>query len=341
MRKIYTLLFVVAALSFAARVAGQYVEPIRTLDVPAVTAGITIDGVGDEAAYTAAQTMQIAKRAGAANPAGLENGDAVDFNATFKAAWDLDYLYLYVEITDDIEESMPVGGANAWTWDNFEIFIDLDTNSTTNTYDVTSTCQLRINRGEVGVESPGRAAKTDYLYIQDNGTSYWIVEVGVPWTAASATGVVPDMLAEQAEGVIGFDFAVADADGPGGGTEGGRNIAGGAQMFWDQDTPIENADNAYQNRRTFGFVTLTGTPGASSGLNDPKVAGAYGLYPNPSNGTVTFTNLNDVKSFDIYNLVGVKVISVNVTGNQVKVPGLKSGVYFAKIKDHTLKFVVN
>ena len=51
MRKIYiSLLCVVAALFYVASVSGQYVEPQRTLDIPAVTAAapITIDGVGDE-----------------------------------------------------------------------------------------------------------------------------------------------------------------------------------------------------------------------------------------------------------------------------------------------------
>jgi hypothetical protein len=334
------LLCFVAVLFYAASVSGQYVEPIRTLDVAAVQAAapITIDGVGDEAIYTANQTMKIAKRAGAANPAGLEDGDAVDFNGFVKLAWDLSYLYLYVEVTDDVEESMPVGGAEAWTWDNFEIFIDLDTNSTTNTYANTSTIQLRINRGEVGVESPGRAAKTDYLYEQVNDAAMWAVEVGIPWTSASATGVVPDMLAQQTEGVIGWDFAIADADGDGSQTTGGRNREGGAQMFWDDDTPIDNADNAYQNRRVFGFITLTGTPGGS-GIN-PKVIDTYKVYPNPSNGVVTFANLKGVESFDIFNLVGAKVLTVDVKGSQVRVPSLKSGVYFARIKDTTLKFVV-
>ena len=283
--------------------------------------------------------MQIAKRAGAANPAGLEDGDAVDFNGFFKAAWDLTYLYLYVEVTDDVEESMPVGGGEAWTWDNFEIFIDLDTNSTTNTYAATSTIQLRVNRGEVMAESPGRAAKTDWLVEQVNDASMYAFELGVPWTAASATGVVPDMLAQQTEGIIGFDLAIADADGDGTQTTGGRNREGGAQLFWDQDTPIDNADNAYQNRRVFGWATLTGTPGGSA-VKDPVLVDAYKVYPNPSNGVVTFANLKGVESIDIFNLVGAKVLTVDVKGNFVRVQNLKSGVYFARIKDNTLKFVV-
>jgi len=340
MRKIYTSIFcLVAALIFAANVSGQYVDPIRTLEIPAVTVAspITIDGVGDETVYTANQDMQIAKRAGAANPNGLEDGDAVDFDAFVKAAWDLSYLYLYVEIIDDVEESYSTGKSDSWTWDNFEVFIDLDTNSTTNTYATTSTIQLRYCRA-FGVESPGRALAADYLVEEVNDASMWAVEIGIPWTCASAAGVTPDMLAQQAEGIIGFDFAVADGDGDGSGASGGRNVEGGAQCFWDQDTPIDNADNAYQNRRVFGHVTLTGNPGV--GIKDPVVVDAYKVYPNPSNGIVTFANLKGIESFDIFNLVGAKVITVDVKGSLVRVPNLKSGVYFARIGGDTLKFVV-
>jgi hypothetical protein len=342
MKKIYISMFcLVAALFYVASVYGQYVEPVREMDVPAVTAAnpIVIDGDGSDACYGPEQDMLIAKRAGAANPNGLEEGDAVDFNSWFKVCWDLEYLYLYVEVTDDVEESYSDGKSDSWTWDNFEVFIDLDTNSTTNTYDAASTIQLRYCRS-YGVESPGRATKEDYLVEEVNDASMWAVEIGIPWTSASAAGVVPDMLAQQAEGILGFDFAVADADGDGSGSSGGRNVEGGAQAFWDQDEPIDNADNAYQNRRVFGWITLTGTPGGGVAVKDPTVTNSYTVYPNPSNGVVTFANLKGVQTFDIYNLVGAKVLTVDVKGNFVRVPNLKSGIYFAKINSSTLKFVV-
>ncbi|MBN2273517.1 MAG: T9SS type A sorting domain-containing protein, partial [Bacteroidales bacterium] len=75
-------------------------------------------------------------------------------------------------------------------------------------------------------------------------------------------------------------------------------------------------------------------------VKDPVAVDAYKVYPNPSNGIVTFANLKGVESFDIYNLVGAKILTVDVKGSLVRVPNLKSGVYFARIKDNTLKFVV-
>lgn len=266
-RKFSTLIFLFWLSSIISLFA-QYVEPINTLTVPYLKNPI-IDGDADDG-YSNWVPMKIVIEAFMGIPP--KDGDAIDFNAQFKIAWDTSYLYLLVDITDDIEESMPVGGANQWTWDNFEVFIDLDTNSTTNTYSSSSTAQLRFCRGEGAIAGGGgfgRAMADDYIFEQIIEADGWIVELAIPWTAASATGEYPDMH-EQAKDIIGFDISVADADGDGTGTEGGRNLAGGAMMFWDLDAPLGtgNEDNAYQNRRVFGHIKLDIPPDLVKATNN-------------------------------------------------------------------------
>ena len=352
MRKIYiSLLCVVATLFFAARVSAQWVAPIgATLDVPASTGSMLMDAVGDEACYSAFQTLQVCKEAGA-GIAARKAGDAVDFDSKFKVCWDETYLFVYMEIIDDVAEEYVRGKEQSWTWDNFEVFLDLDTSNTVAAYADTSTMQLRINRGLMSkagkdsiVESGFRGNAKEFVFAIDNRpTEGWTVEIAVPWKACSVADSAVNILRERAQGVIGFDIGVADADGDGTGTTGGRNVAGGAQMFWEFDDPIGNEDNAYQNRRVFGLINLIGTPVPTphiSGIATLKDVSSYRVYPNPSNGSVTFTNLEGVNEIEIYNLVGVKISTIDVNASLVRVNNLKSGIYFAKIKDQTLKFII-
>jgi hypothetical protein len=352
MRKIYiSILSVAVSIFMVGKVAAQYSEPQVDQNVPAITAAIVIDGEAD-ASYSADQDMFLAKAAGAAL-GDYGTFDAADFQPTFKFCWDWNYIYLWMHTSDDIEESLPEGGANQWTWDNSEFFLDIDTNSTTNTYGATSTAQFRFNRGDFGgITSPVRGRVSDFKVYQDNGADYWGFEVAVPWFAAGDTSMrVGDdatpvfaamktrLEAIKAAGEpIGFDFAVADADGAGGGTEGGRNVEGGQQGFWDKDTPIGNEDNAYQNRRTFGWIRLEGTPVVTGLVNNN--ASVYGVNYN-ANGSVTVTNLANASEVNVYSLVGAKVATYKVTESNLTISGLTAGVYVVSVDNNTnIKVVV-
>ena len=269
----------------------QYVLPVSTLDVPATKAPVIIDGRPDSS-YSDWQYTRICKEAGAGiNPV---DGDNSDFNARFKVCWDYTYLYFIADVIDDVEEDYMIGFAQPWTWDNAEVYIDLDTNSTAPMYSTTSTTQMRFCRGLLDadgndslVESNVRGSggpndygsiwQTDqikqYKFFEDHkltldGKPGWHVEVAIPWSAAtdSASVDIHNLTAEGGETVLGFDVQVADADLPGAPDNIGRNGPGGAQSFWDLDDPAGtgNEDNAYQDRRVFGMISLTGIPDSAS-----------------------------------------------------------------------------
>jgi hypothetical protein len=347
MKKQLLNLLLVAAFVFAASLAkAQYSEPDMQMDVPAIdhAGAIAMDGVA-EADYSDFIQMKIAKRAGAALT-DYEDGDASDFNAQFKVCWDGDYLYYYLEVTDDIAEYYGNDDADpygqSWTWDNSEVFIDLDTNSTTNTYDVNSTTQMRFNPGLLSdagddslVESNSRGKVDQYQFWEDaEAPGGWKIEVAIPWAAATAQTDPPDVVAiTEANGIMGFDAAVADADGDGSDhSQGGRNVEGGAQMFWDLDTPIGNEDNAYQNRRTLGWIALTGTVGLS-----PVSQQAIDVWPNPVSDKLNIKNYSGPVT--IYSIIGTEVMEINNVTGAIDVSRLSSGVYVVATEKGTARIL--
>ncbi len=344
-----------AVIMFAATIAkAQYAIPNMTLDFPAITAAVVVDADGSDASYSDFVTdLKIGKEAGAAVP--YADGAAPDFDVQFKTCWSANYLYVYVEVTDDIFEPYLNGQANSWTWDNVEIFIDLDTNSTTNTYDERSTTQMRFCPGletaagaDSIVESSSRGDIGKFKSAWEKTPDGYHVELGIPWLTAT-TDTEIDMVAKMdTTAIIGWDIGIADADGDGTGTEGGRNVAGGAQMFWDLDTDdptlvlgTGNEDNAYQNRRVFGWVTLSGTP-----VDDPIVTGLKSVnnvssvlvYPNPAVDVLHVNNY--FGSATIYSVTGSVVMEVENVNESINISNLSSGVYFIATEDVVTKFVV-
>ena len=372
--------FCAAAMVLATGTASaQYVAPISTLAVPMRMGGnMIMDGDDyDHEGYSDWQTTMIGKEAGAGVTP--HAGDGFDFNFRFKLCWDFTYLYLIADIIDDIEEDYVIGKSQPWTWDNVEVFIDLDTNSTTEAYSTTSTTQMRFCRGLLDangedslVESNSRGAGgpgTDsvaataqrklFKFFEDahatveNGTG-WHFEVAIPWTAAtdSASVDIHDRIALCGGTVIGFDIAAADADGDGTGDTGGRNVAGGAQAFWDLDDPqgTGNEDNAYQNRLVFGFIQLTGVPigmscddTANSSVTSTSEEKFIKVFPNPASDRVTFSNLSGFQAATVTNLVGQTVRTVEITNDKIKVEinDLPAGIYFFKPDNaaYAVKFV--
>ena len=68
---------------------------------------------------------------------------------------------------------------------------------------------------------------------------------------------------------------------------------------------------------------------------------AYNLFPNPANESLTLkgTSLGTVK---VYNTLGQEVESIDANSNELKINtvGYSNGVYFIKVNESTLRFVV-
>jgi hypothetical protein len=329
-KQLLNLSFVAVALGlYVTTASSQLVEPVQRLDVTATTSEMVMDGTADETGYTAMQTTTIF------NPTGNPTRDPVDFGASFQLSWDSTYLYICAVVTDDIEADYNWGVGNSWTFDNVEVFIQLDTCTVPNSYN-SRTVQLRICRELDSVETAGRAARTDYDYYVANTADGWVTETSIPWTCVLAAGdtlmSVADYMADYTGVEIGFDFSGADDDDTDGDPAVGNRDC---QSAWDSDDPSDDADrtedNAWNNTTVFGRITLDHIVGIES----PSLS-AINLYPNPTTGII---NLDVNGLVDIYNVAGTLVKSVQSLDNKINVSDLSEGIYFIRTKDGMAKFI--
>jgi hypothetical protein len=224
------------------------VPPVRTLEVPPADEMMVMDGSDDESCYSAYQTLEVF------NPTGYD-GEA-DLGGYFKLCWDMQYLYLFANVYDDIEEEYEWGYSSPWMYDCIELFLDLDTSGSYTSY-TSTTIQLRFDRGLDSVETAGRAPRSDYIYMVDNTANGWVLEVGIPWTCVLAYGEDMD---DYISNLIGFDLAYSDSDNTDGDpTVGNRDV----MAAWDSDDPDipedRTEDNAWNNRSVFGIIQLSGS----------------------------------------------------------------------------------
>jgi hypothetical protein len=321
-KQLLNLSMVALFLAVTATVFAVHMEPIRTMEIPVAAAPFTIDGEDDDGYSEVQSTAWFAGD-------GSTGADA-DFTGEFKVAYDMTYLYIWFELLDDYDNSAEfTTTGNVWTYDNVEVFIDLDTNGSgaTPAYD-TNCIQLRFSRGlEDSVQTPGRATQEEYQYHFENTASGWIHEVAIPWTAVMGDAQVPEDFASYVGLVHGFDVSCADSD-----TDGPDNRD--CQTAWDMDGADGTEDNAWNNRTVFGVVTL------EAGINSVENTSVTSInaYPNPATNEITF-DVEGLTNVDIYSITGVQVMSVETTGT-VDISALNSGLYVARIANETVSFVV-
>lgn len=161
--------------------------PPGTVNVPHTQGAVTIDGVANDPGWIgAAQSPEFATAEGGTDPVG---------KATAKMAWDEQYLYLFITVTDtDIFSEYKKHDDTLWKQDCVELFIDADSNRRgyvelqVNPNNVTFDSWFATTRAQPGDPSWDSGMVTavkvrgtaDQAGDTDQG---WDVEIAIPWAA--------------------------------------------------------------------------------------------------------------------------------------------------------------
>jgi hypothetical protein len=164
---------------------------------------------------------------------GTING-AMDLSATFRASRDVDYLYLFVDVVDDVLYNG--GGNDHWQNDGLELFIDMGNDKTTSYGPNDSHYNFVYNDPTVYVTGAG--STNGVLFQQVSTATGYTMEIAIPWNSLGG--------AQASNSFIGFDLHVNDNDNTGSGRKG--------KKAWKGDA----GDRAWQDPSVLGTLQIAG-----------------------------------------------------------------------------------
>ncbi|MDR6489306.1 hypothetical protein J2799_003845 [Chryseobacterium vietnamense] len=209
--------------------------------------------------------------------------------------------------------------------------VKLDTTPSGVTITVTgdSNSMMGIGFGTVGM-APGSdgfiynsSANRDYTFI---GMTTPNADAAQDWTETSNTvsGSTRTVVATRSLTGGAGDFAIA-------------NAAGTINIFYSRKSGGTSLGYHDAGR---GYATLTMTAATLSTNEIAANSKKVNLYPNPAKSTVNFKNADKIKSVDIFEASGRKVLSVKPEGESINIENLRSGSYYLEIqlKDGTTSY---
>ncbi|MBN1115686.1 MAG: T9SS type A sorting domain-containing protein [Bacteroidales bacterium] len=311
----------------------QHYDPLRIWEeVPRNwSSDVILDGVDDECFWSEATDL--------GEPV-IETDDWTgeqDLSAYIKLCWDLDNLYFFAHVEDDINSAFDGSTEDWWLYDNVEIYFDLDTASNKGEYDYFS-FQIRYNRGlDTLINTTGCNGKNLNNFVVAEGENSWQIEAIIPWHGLISDALFAEELWNYVnKNAIGFDVIVNDNDGEQGSRE--------CQLTWDADGEDDDEleDNAWYDTRTFGILKLSNKSNcvAYTQANDYKADDNY-IFPNPANEYLFIKNNSEIESIEIYSIQGqlIKKVNRNILATGIDLSGILQGEYIIKI--HTRNTTIN
>lgn len=259
---------------------------------------------------------------------------AGDFDGKYKVAWDTDYLYLLVEVKDDMLSDDHVGPLdNYWNDDCVEIFIDEDrskgnhlTNYNAFAYHVSLTYDA-IDGGT------GNAVnlKNNIVAVMDTigeNTYLWEFAVKIYNKNFSPNNPEASRVTLTPEKLMGFTIAYCDNDK----TTSRENFIGSMEM-----TDATKNDN-YITADYFGSLLLSDMHNTTM-LEPEKAQGdqLIAVFPNPAKNFITLEKLNNNNEeilIELYNFAGViqKTVNTKSRNQVIDLNNAVPGIYFLSVK---------
>lgn len=326
MKKKLCSLFSVVLLSGATLVHAQDLV-IKKVDLNG--AEMYTEGVADEPIWNQIEPVAIEKHF--LTSATTEEQPTI--TAFFKMFYTDQFLYVYVDVTDDVHYPVWETGdkKNEHIYDKVELYFDVNDNlkdgkgpAYVNGHMDKGHFQLAPSFSEDGYGSPYfpsgvlLGALSDQVFVgyslKDDGKSYGI-EFEFP--LEKFTNDRDEFLSMTAfqnlpQG-MGFDIVVVDNDNDGNGRK---------RMVWKNQGPVE----AYNNMDNCGVIRF-GDESGSLGVTNEKINNAVvKAYPNPVIDLLTVEG--DFDKISIYNIVGQEVKSSEAAA--VNMEDLSAGIYIVK-----------
>jgi hypothetical protein len=215
-------------------------------EAPKTAVAVEVDGCSKDAVWAAQDWYSLNYRWMGANP------DSADYYGRFKLAWDADYLYLLVEVTDDsLSPTLANGLPNYWKGDYVEVFLDEDQSGGNHQYNHQAFAYHVSTEGHAIDQS----TQQEPIFFDDHvtvmrtreGNRYlWEMAIKVyddQYDEDSADNVPVELTAQK---TIGFSLAYGDNDG----NNSRENFMG------SRETHGANNDAGYINADVFGSVVL-------------------------------------------------------------------------------------
>jgi hypothetical protein len=271
---------------------------------------------------------------------------AGDFSGKFKVAWDTDYLYVLVEVVDNmISDDYANPLQNWWDDDCVEVFLDEDRskgNHETNNNAFAYHISTKYDAIDMDATGKGVNYKNNLKVIMDTiGTNTYLWEMAIK--VYNSKFIVSNPEASRVklspQKLMGFSIAYCDNDE----TKARENFIGSMDMT--QATANDN----YKTADYFGSMLLVDRTEITKLFEIEKEnTEIVRIYPNPAKDKLTIELSNGVSandSFTIHSISGSLLKSGQIkTRNQIiTVNDLTPGIYFLTVSSgvnrQTMRFI--